>query len=289
MLSKEILKKISEIEIHTKRILSSTLMGDSRSAQKGSGFEFNQIREYMMGDDVRFIDWRASARSNKILVKEYIEERNRTIMVLLDISQSTIFTSGISTNADIMKQVAAILACVAGYSKDRVGLILYSDIVEKLIPPAMGHTHVHTVLEHIFSHKPHAKKTNGVSAINRLKQMKNRNAAVYIISDCIDDQLDAALKLASRVYEIVVIRCLDEVERQLPNTGFLPVTDPETGATLILDTRKSKRMGAAGYLAHRASEQKKSYAKYGIDCLDLVNNENFIGEVVRFFRRRMTY
>ena len=111
MLSKEILKKIAEIEIHTKRIMSSTLMGDSRSAQKGSGFEFNQIREYQVGDDVRFIDWRASARSNKLLVKEYIEERNRTIMILLDVSQSTSFTSGLSTNADIM-QTGCCSTCI---------------------------------------------------------------------------------------------------------------------------------------------------------------------------------
>ena len=289
MLSKEILKKIAEIEIHTKRIMSSTLMGDSRSAQKGSGFEFNQIREYQMGDDVRFIDWRSSARANKILVKEYIEERNRTIMILLDISGSTVFTSGALTNADIMKQVAAVLAFVSGYSKDRVGLMLYSDVVECLVPPAMGHTHVHTVLEHIFSHEAHSKQTNGAVALDRLKQMRSRNAAVFIITDCIDDRLDAALKRASRMNEIVMIRCLDATERHLPATGFLPVMDPETGQECVLDTRKSKHMGVAAYLEDRADEQKKLYAKYGIDCLDLVNNETFIGEVIRFFRRRMTY
>ena len=289
MLSKEILKKIAEIEIHTKRIMSSTLMGDSRSAQKGSGFEFNQIREYQMGDDVRFIDWRASARSNKLLVKEYIEERNRTVMILLDISGSTVFSSGIYTNADIMKQVAAVLAFVSGYSKDRVGLILYSDVVECLVPPAMGHTHVHTVLEHIFSHEPTCRRTNGAAALDRLKQMRNRNASVFIISDCIDLSMDSALKRASRLNEIVVIRCLDEIERDLPVLGFLPVTDPETGKECTVDTRAGRRMGVASYLENRAIEQGKRYARYGIDCLDLVNNETFIGEVVRFFRRRMTY
>jgi uncharacterized protein (DUF58 family) len=219
MLSKEILKKIAEIEIRTKRIMRSTLMGDSRSAQKGSGFEFNQIREYQMGDDVRFIDWRASARSNKLLVKEYIEERNRTIMILLDVSGSTEFTSSVSTNADIMKQVAAILAFVAGYSKDRVGLILYSDVVECLVPPAMGHTHVHTVLEHIFSHKASSVLTNGTVALNKLKQMRSRDTAVFLISDCIDEQLSKSLNLASRMNEVVVVRCLDHLEK-IPRLGW---------------------------------------------------------------------
>ncbi len=289
MLSKEILKKIAEIEIHTRRIMSNTLMGDSRSAQKGSGFEFNQIREYQMGDDVRFIDWRASARSNKLLVKEYIEERNRTIMIILDISRSTQFTSDLSSNADILKQVAAVLAFVSGYSKDRVGLILYSETVECFVPPAMGHTHVHEIIKHIFSHEARSKKTYGAAALDRLKQMKNRKAVVFILSDCIDDSLGAALKLASRVYEIVLIRCLDAVERDLPNAGFLPVIDPETGKSCVLDTRSKQRMGIRAYLEERALEQRKLYSKYSLDCLDLTNNETFIDEVVRFFRRRMTY
>jgi uncharacterized protein (DUF58 family) len=287
MLSKEILKKIAEIEIHTKRIMRSTLMGDSRSAQKGSGFEFNQIREYQMGDDVRFIDWRSSARSNKLLVKEYIEERNRTIMILLDVSASTDFTSNSSTNTDIMKQVAAILAFVAGYSKDRVGLILYSGVVECLVPPAMGHTHVHTVLEHIFSHKASSKLTNCAAALNRLKQMRYRNSAVFLISDCIDEQLGASLKLAARMNEIVVVRCLDPLERNMPRVGFLPVRDPETGLECVLDTRSQNSVSS--YLNQRTIDQQKLFSKYGVDCLDLVNNETFIGDVVRFFRHRMTY
>jgi uncharacterized protein (DUF58 family) len=289
MLSKEILKKIAEIEIHTKRIMRSTLMGDSRSAQKGSGFEFNQIREYQMGDDVRFIDWRASARSSKILVKEYIEERNRTIMILLDISKSTFYTSSASSNAEVMKQAAAILAFVAGYSKDRVGLLMYSDSVECLVPPAMGHTHVHTLLERIFSHEARSNGTNGALALNRLKEMKIRDSAVFLVSDCIDEQLSAALKPASRMNEVVVVRCLDHLEKHLPRVGFLPIRDPETGQECLLDMRGKRGLNINWSLENRELEQRMLFAKYGIDCLDIVNNDTFIGDVVRFFRRRMTY
>jgi uncharacterized protein (DUF58 family) len=289
MLSKEVLKKIAEIEIHTRRILSSTLMGDSRSAQKGSGFEFNQIRDYQMGDDVRSIDWKASARSGKILVKEYIEERNRTIMILLDLSASTSFASNSMSGADILKQVAAVLSLVAGYSKDRVGLILYTDKIEYVIPPAMGHMHVHTIIKQIFSQQTTSKKTNGALAIERLKQMKDKKTAVFLLSDCIDESLDYSLKSIASNHEIVVIRCLDKLVKSFPSVGFLTVYDPEDDKTCLLDTRSGKRVGIADYLEDRIVAQKRLYTKYGIDCLDLKNNETFIDDVIRFFRRRMTY
>jgi len=289
MLSKEVLKKIAEIEIHTRRILSSTLMGDSRSAQKGSGFEFNQIRDYQMGDDVRSIDWKSSAKSGKILVKEYIEERNRTIMILLDMSASNSFVSNSMSGADILKQVAAVLSLVAGYSKDRVGLILYTDKIEYVMPPAMGHTHVHAIIKQIFSQQTTSKKTNGALAIERLKQMKDKRTAVFLLSDCIDESLNYALKSVASNHEIVVIRCLDKLTKSFPSVGFLTVSDSETGETCLLDTRLKKRIGISDYLEDRIVTQKRLYAKYGIDCLDLKNNETFVDDVIRFFRRRMTY
>jgi uncharacterized protein (DUF58 family) len=289
MVSKEVLKKIAEIEIHTRRILSSTLMGDSRSAQKGSGFEFNQIRDYQMGDDVRSIDWKSSARSGRILVKEYIEERNRTIMVLLDMSASTFFASNAVSGADVLKQVAAVLSLVAGYSKDRVGLILYTDKVEYIIPPAMGHTHVHTIIKQIFTWQTTSKRTDAVHAIERLKKMKDKRMAVFLLSDCIDESLAHALKSIASNHEIVVIRCLDRLVKSFPSVGFLTASDAETGVSCLLDTRSGKRSGISDYLEDRILAQKRFYAKYGIDCLDVNNNETFIDDVIQFFRRRMTY
>lgn len=289
MLSKEILKKIAAIEIHTKRIMNTTLIGDTRSAQKGSGFEFNQLRDYQMGDDVRFIDWRASARADKLLVREYIEERSRTVMILLDISHSTDFTSGANPIKEITQQVAAVLAFIAGYSKDRVGLMLYTNEVECVVPPALGHAHVHAILGEIFGHAPKASGTCGAAALERLMRMKNRNAAIYLISDCVDDSLEKVLKTASRVYEIVIIRCLDINERHIPEAGFLTTADLETHEQVVLDTRALRREGLHSYLEKNLGEQLMLYKKYGIDYLDLYNNETFIGEVVRFFRRRMAY
>jgi uncharacterized protein (DUF58 family) len=153
----------------------------------------------------------------------------------------------------------------------------------------MGHMHVHTIIKQIFSQQTTSKKTNGALAIERLKQMKDKKTAVFLLSDCIDESLDYSLKSIASNHEIVVIRCLDKLVKSFPSVGFLTVYDPEDDKTCLLDTRSGKRVGIADYLEDRIVAQKRLYTKYGIDCLDLKNNETFIDDVIRFFRRRMTY
>lgn len=289
MLSPELLKKIAYIEVYTKRLLSSSMVGDSRSAQKGSGFEFNQIREYQMGDDVRFIDWHASARSNKLLVKEYIEERNRTIIIALDISASMQYSSSLYPKMDVMKQVAAVLTIVAAYGKDRIGLLLYSDDVELFIPPSASNGHSRMVLEKIFNHEPRAKGTNLGIACERLLSMKSKNSLIILISDFLNDGIDQWVRLLAPAYEILAVRCLDPLERSLPRLGFLTVADIETGQECVLDTRNKKYSRIGSKLETRSADQLKNFKKYGVDYLDLVNNETFVPDVIRFFRRRMSY
>ncbi len=289
MLSPELLKKIAYIEIYTKRLLNSSMVGDSRSAQKGSGFEFNQIREYQMGDDVRFIDWHASARSNKMLVKEYIEERNRTIIIALDISSSTHYSSSLYPKMDVMKQVAAVLTIVSAYGKDRIGLLLYSDDVELFIPPSASKGHERMVLEKIFNHQPRAKGTNLGAACERLLSLKSKNSLIVLISDFLDNTIDQWVKLLAPAYEILAVRCLDPLERMMPHLGFLTLTDIETGQECLLDTRNKWHSRIGHKLEMRSADQLKNFKKYGVDYLDLVNNETFVGDVIRFFRRRMSY
>lgn len=289
MLSPELLKKISFIKIYTKRLLNSSMVGDCRSAQKGSGFEFNQIRDYQLGDDVRYIDWHASARNNKLLVKEYIEERNRTIIIALDISASTLFSSQEVSKQHILQQVAAVLTIVASYGKDRIGLLLFADDVEVFIPPNASSGHIHHLLETIFNHVPRGKGTNLEVASKRLLSLKTKNSLLILVSDFLDISVERWVKLMAPAYEILAIRCLDPLERNVPSLGFLTLKDLETGQECLLDTRRRHRKSMATLLELRASEQKKMFRKYGIDCLDLVNNEAFVGDVVRFFRRRMVY
>ena len=179
----EVLRKIKQIEIHTRRLLRGSQMGDSRSALKGTGFEFDQIREYQQGDDIRFIDWNASARMDTLLIKQFIEERSRVVMLAVDISGSGYVGSTDTLKHDIMAQVASVISVVTGFGKDRVGLILFSDDVEFYLPPGRGKRHIHTIMEYVFGYKARSKKTSITSALKKIAQLKRRDSITFIISD----------------------------------------------------------------------------------------------------------
>jgi len=289
MLSPEIIKKIRQIEIHTKRLLSGLLIGDYSSARKGSGFEFDQIREYQMGDDVRFIDWKSTARMGKLLFKQYIEERNRAVIVAVDVSSSSLFSSVKSTKSDVIAQVAAVLALVADYGKDHASLILFSDDVEVVVPPGTGRKHIHHIMEYLFSYQAKGRGTNISSALTCLAKMRTKNAVVFLISDFIDTGFEKPLRVAAKKYDLVAIRCLDENEQQFPNVGFLEIDDMETGSCFLLDTRTSNNSRVSNFLKKRVTEQSTLFKKYGIDYLEVTTDKPFFGDIVRFFRRRMMY
>lgn len=289
MITEDIRKHIKHIEIQTKRLLSGSLVGDSRSAVKGSGYEFDQIREYQMGDDVRFIDWKSSARMSKLLVKQYIEERNRTIILAIDISASSLFTSSGVRKLDIFQQVAAVLAVVAGFGRDNISLILFSDEIELFIPPGRGKSHIHSLVEQIFTCTPRNKKTNVSVALNRLAKLKRKDAVVFLISDFIDDQNDSLLAVVSRMYDLIAVRTLDKYESDMPAVGLLPIEDIETGQEYVLDTRGRTRKKINAFLSDRIEQQNRLFKKYRIDYLELFDHKTLISDTIRFFRRRMVY
>src|SRR5579872_4207588 len=179
--------KIKQLEIFTRRLLNGALVGDSRSAIKGAGFEFDQIREYSFGDDIRFIDWKASARNDKLLVKQYIEERSRTIFLVVDVSRSSIFGSGLHNKQSRITELASVLALVAQHGKDRVGLLLFSDKVEAYIPPASSLHHIHHIMEQMLLFTSQRSETNISCALERLLSLKKSDAIVFLISDFIDE------------------------------------------------------------------------------------------------------
>ncbi len=289
VISAENLQKIRHIQIQTRRLLSGALVGDARSRQKGSGFEFDQIREYQQGDDVRFIDWRSSARANKLLVKEYIEERNRTIILAVDCSASQYYGSGEHFKADRTAQIAAVLTLVANYGSDNVSLILFSDHVEYFIPPARGRQHTRAILEQLFTVTLTSKKTSIACALSYAAKQKRKDALLFVISDFIDQGFERDLSLVSRMYDTVAISCFDPLECELPELGFVEVVDPETGDTCVIDTRKKKQAQLHSFFAARAQEQENLFNKYGVDRLALSMTQPFMGELIRFFRRRMRY
>lgn len=289
-LTSNILHKIRQIEVHTRRLLRSALVGDNRSALKGTGFEFDQIRAYQFGDDVRFIDWNASARTNSLLIKQYTEERSRTIILAVDISASTILGSDSSLKRDTIAQIASVLALVTSIGKDRVGLLLFAETVELYIPPARGQNHVHTIMKQVFGYRTEQSKTNITAALKKLAQLKYKDALVFFISDFIDDTIDPTyVSCIAKRYDLVAIRCLDVREQTLPSIGFLPIQDRETGETLTINTHYAPLQKLHHFLTDRIIQQNKLFKRHGISLLEVDNNDSFIGAIIRFFRQRMHY
>ena len=289
MIREDIAKKIRHITITTRRLLSSSLAGDSRSALKGFGFDFDQIREYSPGDDVRFIDWKSSSRMNKFLVKQYIQERNRTIYLAVDVSSSSFYSSAVELRSEYMAHIASVLALVADFGKDAVGLMLFSDTVELFIPPLAGHRHIHMIMERLLTFKPLGTGTNIAGALTYLTKRKSGKGLVFMLSDFIDDDFDKALRIASKKHDFVAIRCLDNREKELPDCGFVTVCDSETGQEFELDTRKNKYKNVHSYLKQRIEEQNILFRRCGIDCFSFQIGKPFIKDLITYFRRRMVY
>ncbi len=291
MINQSIHNKIKKIKIHTKRIMQSTIAGDYLSAFKGTGLEFHQIREYNMGDDVRAIDWLSSAKMNKIMVKQFVEERERTVILAIDVSASTQYSSQQELRAETVAQLAGTLAFIASENKDKVGALFFSDTIEQWIPPSKGNVHIGKIIESIFSLKPRNKQTNMASALSHLIKLKKRNAVVFMISDWIDYTSDyqKLLRVARCEYDLVCIRILDQCEQVLGNIGMLDIYDNETDTTLVIDTRTKSNTGQTlnNLLQVRLVEQKRMFEKYRIDLLDLTVAQPFINPLIKFFHQRI--
>jgi uncharacterized protein (DUF58 family) len=288
MISPEILKKIQEIKIRTRRVMNGTLVGGHVTKQKGSGFEFDQLRAYSYGDDIRFMDWNSSARSGKLLVRQYLDEKNRTIILCLDVSASTFFASTQDITSNIMQQVMVVLAFVAESEQDNVGLILFSDAIEIFIPPSRGHKHTMFLMETIFSYKPQHKKTDMNVLCRYLIESFTKEAAVIIVSDFIvEDDFDQLLKQLVCKREVIAIRCLDTVVRNIPSAGYVWGQDPETQVTMLLHLSSGQTKELQKKLQDRLDKQNELLRKCNIDCIDLVADETFVKTLILFFKRRM--
>jgi uncharacterized protein (DUF58 family) len=295
----EIRSKIKKIMIYTKRLTQSSLTGDYLSAFKGSGLEFDQLREYQNGDDIRSIDWNSTAKSHslvgssKMMVKQFVEERDRVIILAIDVSSSALFSSERELRTETIAQIAAALTFIATHNKDKVGALFFSDKIEKWIPPKKGKAHFGKIIETLFSIQPTGKQwndstygTNLTEALRFLISLKKRNAILLTISDWITQDIDKyekLLKVASIKFDFVGIRLLDRCEKLLPEFGIINMQDPETGELGSIDTRKNINL----FLKTRQSEQEKLFKKYRIDLLDLISGKPFTNQMVRFFHKRI--
>lgn len=287
MISPEIAKKIQEIKIRTRRVMNGTLVGGHVTKQKGSGFEFDQIRAYSYGDDIRFVDWNSSARAGKLLVRQYLDEKNRTIMICLDISASTSFVSTQDVSADIMQKIAGVLAFIANAEQDNVGLILFSDVIEKFVQPSRGYKHIMYLVETILTHQPVHKKTDLNAVCRYLLESFTKQAAICIISDFIADDFSQQLKQLVCKREVMMFRCLDTRVRVFEPHCHVWGQDPETQEKMLLSFSSAQLFQVQKIVQTRIAQQDELFAQLRVDCVDLLADDSFMKTLILFFKRRM--
>lgn len=286
MLSKDTKERIKFIEIYTRKLLGGTRAGDHVTRQKGFGLDFDQIREYQQGDDVRYIDWKSSARSGKVLVKQYYQEHARTIMLAVDCSTSLAFGSGKDTKYQCLATIASILALVAHENKDSVSLVLFADDIELYIPPRTGYGHVQAIMKLLFEREPKKPQSNFARMLRFVGSKKTSDSVLFLLSDFIGLDEDALLRALARTSELVAVRCLDAVERSLPSVGLLCMQDIETGEYIELDAKSSALKEIHKLSQERIDLQNTAFARCGIDVFDAVPNTDHVAQLIRFFRRR---
>ena len=290
MINRELAAQVKELELHTRRLLTTSGIGATRSKQRGFGFEFDQLRSYQYGDDVRLIDWKSSARNpHNLNIRQYLEERNRVFMICLDVSASTMFGSGNYTKHEIMQQVAGVLALASAWSGDQVGLILFSDQVELMIAPRKSRFHVHHIIETLFSHKPQGTTTDINSLCDFVASKNLKKANFLIVSDFIAPDFSAGIKKIASKQNVIAVHCIDSREELLDNVGLIWMQDLETGKKILANTRAGHQGFISQELQHRYKDQKVMLQNLGLEVVALKNQQNFMHELISFFKKRMIY
>lgn len=287
MLPKEVLRKIRHIEIRTTRLVNDLFGGEYESVFKGQGIEFADVREYVPGDDIRSIDWNVTARSQHTYVKKFVEEREMTVLFVVDMSGSQYFGSGERLKAEVAAEITALLAYAAVQNKDKTGLVIATDEVEKYVPVKKGKTHVLRVVREILFYKPRRKGTRLAAAMEYLNQIQKRNAVIFIISDFQDQGYEKQLKILSRKHDVVAIHLRDRREMEMPAAGLVEFQDQETGAVTLIDTSSPgfrKQFEAAAKIEHDRFE--KLLKTLRIDKVEIAAEGSYIEPLMRFFKIR---
>ena len=285
---KELLKKIRRIQIRTSHLVSDVFAGQYHSVFKGRGMEFDEVREYVPGDDVRTIDWNVTARTGIPHIKKFVEEREMTVMLLVDVSASHQFGSSEQLKKDLATEIAAVLAFSAIQNSDRVGLILFSDQVEEYIPPNKGASHVLRIIREILHHKPQNKKTDVIPALDFLNHICSRKATTFLISDFIfDNDYQRALNITARRHDFISMLIQDKHEYALPNVGIVEWQDAESGERFLVDTACAKTRRQFGLQQNAWKEGVlEKMRRSGIDTVSFSAGEPYDRELIRFFKRR---
>ena len=283
----EIIKKVRELEIKSKKLTSDLFTGEYHSAFKGKGMSFKEVREYAAGDDIRFIDWNVSARFGHPYSKIFEEERELTVMLLVDISSSSLFGTESARKKDIITEIAAVISFSAVNNADKIGVIFYSDQVEAFIPPKKGKQHALYIVRELLSKEPKGKGTAVSKALRYFNNSTKQKSIAFVLSDFIDANYEDALRIAAKKHDVIGIKIYDRMDKQLPDAGLLQVKDAESGATKWVDSSNAFVRYSYEQEFFRITEYStQAFKKAGCDLLHMKTGEDYVRVLQRFFRSR---
>lgn len=290
----DILKKVRKIEIKTRGLSNQIFAGKYHSAFKGRGMSFSEVRDYRIGDDVRDIDWNVTARAREPYIKTYEEERELTMMLLVDVSNSGLFGTTDSLKKNVMTEIAAVLAFSASQNNDKIGCIFFSDKIEKYIPPKKGRQHILVIIRELIDFKPESTRTDIGVALQFLTNVIKKRSTAFILSDFMDIDLlrkkarfEDALKIASKKHDLVAIKVYDRREAELPDVGIIEFHDAETGENVWVDTSSAKvRADYANHWKEAAFLIDSTLVKYRVDYVSVSTSDDYVKSLIRLFKQR---
>jgi uncharacterized protein (DUF58 family) len=287
MIAEEILKKVRRIEIISKKSSQEIFAGEYHSAFKGRGMEFSEVREYVEGDDIRFIDWNVSSRMGRLYVKQFVEERELTVILAIDLSASLNFFSKSKSKKEIAAEISAIIAFTASLNNDKVGLLIFTDQVERFIPPKKGRTHILRIIREILNFKPKNKGTSIDNGLVYLNKVIKKKAILFLLSDFIDQDFQLSLKIASQKHDLIAIKISDRREIKLPEAGIFILKDQETGEEFFVDfASKKTRTSFIDDLRENENQLLETFKKYGVDSITIDSEKDYEKPLFDFFMER---
>lgn len=287
MLPRELIRRIRKLEITTRKVVSSVLSGQYQSVFKGRGMAFSEVRQYQPGDEVRTIDWNVTARMNDAYVKVFTEERELTVMLLVDVSASGTFGSVERSKAEVAAEVAAQIAFSAIANNDRVGMILFSDRIEKVVPPRKGRTHVMRLITDILSTRPVGRGTDLGVGLTYLERVAKRKTVAFLVSDFLADGYEKPMRIVARKHDLVPLVVMDPFEERFPSLGVVDLEDPETGERLTVDTSSPRIRGRyQRFMEQRREERCRLFKKLQLDSVELRTDGEYAQALQKFFRLR---
>jgi len=283
----EIIKKVRELEIKSKKLTSDLFTGEYHSAFKGKGMSFKEVREYAAGDDIRFIDWNVSARFGQPYSKLFEEERELTVMLLVDISSSSLFGTELVRKKDIITEIASVISFSAVNNADKIGVIFYSDTVEAFIPPKKGKQHALYIVRELLSKEPKGKGTAVSKALRYFNNSTKQKSIAFILSDFIDANYEDALRIAGKKHDVIGIKIYDQMDKQIPDVGLLKVKDAESSKTKWVDTSNAfVRYSYEQEFFRLTAYSRETFKKAGCDLMHVKTNEDYVRVLQRFFLSR---